>query len=44
MRPKAEAAARFVEQTGGFAAIGALGDVARLMRGDGGTRVIGVPR
>jgi carbamate kinase len=39
MGPKAEAAARFVERTGGFAAIGALEDAAAVLRGQAGTRV-----
>jgi carbamate kinase len=39
MRPKAEAAARFVEETGGRAAIGALEDAARIVRCEAGTAV-----
>jgi carbamate kinase len=39
MRPKVEAACRFVEQSGGFAAIGALGDAVEVLRGTRGTRV-----
>lgn len=39
MGPKVEAACRFVERTGGEAAIGALEDLARVVRGDAGTRV-----
>lgn len=39
MEPKIEAACRFVEQTGGLAAIGALSDAARLLTGECGTRV-----
>jgi carbamate kinase len=39
MRPKAEAAARFVERTDGFAAIGALEGAAAIVRGEAGTRV-----
>jgi carbamate kinase len=39
MRPKAEAAARFVGRTGGFAAIGALEDAAAIVRGEAGTRI-----
>jgi carbamate kinase len=39
MGPKAEAAARFVERTDGFAAIGALEDAAGILRGEVGTRV-----
>ena len=41
MAPKVEAACRFVEQTGGLAAIGALQDALALLRGERGTRVIG---
>ncbi|HUF02265.1 MAG TPA: carbamate kinase [Gaiellaceae bacterium] len=40
MGPKVEAACRFVERTGGTAVIGALEDAARLVAGDGGTRVV----
>jgi carbamate kinase len=39
MAPKIEAARRFVETTGGVAAIGALHDAAALLRGECGTRV-----
>jgi carbamate kinase len=39
MGPKVEAACRFVEQTGGVAAIGALRDATRLLSGECGTRV-----
>ena len=39
MAPKVESACRFVEGGGHFAAIGALGDIARILRGDAGTRV-----
>ena len=39
MGPKAEAACRFVERTGGLAAIGALADAARVLAGDAGTTV-----
>jgi len=39
MGPKVEAAARFVERTGGFSAIGALDDAAAVLRGEAGTRV-----
>jgi carbamate kinase len=39
MGPKAEAACRFVESTGGFAAIGSLADADRLLRGEAGTLV-----
>lgn len=40
MGPKAEAAALFVERTGGLAAIGALGDAPAVLRGEAGTRVV----
>ena len=39
MAPKIEAACRFVEQTGGVAAIGALNDAAKLLTGERGTRI-----
>ena len=39
MAPKVEAAARFVERTGGIAAIGALGAAAKVLRGEAGTIV-----
>ncbi len=39
MGPKIEAACRFVEATGKPAAIGALGDAARVVRGEAGTSV-----
>jgi carbamate kinase len=39
MGPKAEAACRFVERTGGFAAIGALEDAPRILSGSAGTVV-----
>jgi carbamate kinase len=39
MGPKVEAACRFVERAGGEASIGALSDLASVVRGDGGTRV-----
>ena len=39
MRPKVEAACRFVERTGGIAAVGALADAAAIVRGDAGTIV-----
>lgn len=42
MAPKAEAACRFVEQTGGRAAIGALEDAAALAAGERGTQVLAV--
>jgi carbamate kinase len=39
MGPKVRAAASFVEQTGGFAAIGSIDDTPALLRGDAGTIV-----
>jgi carbamate kinase len=39
MGPKVEAACRFVEATGGTAAIGALEDAARILAGEAGTIV-----
>lgn len=39
MAPKVEGACRFVEATGGIAAIGALADASRIIRGECGTRV-----
>jgi carbamate kinase len=39
MAPKVEAACRFVEATGGTAAIGALEDAQRILAGDAGTVV-----
>ncbi len=39
MAPKIDAACRFVERTGGGAAIGALADVALLARGRAGTQI-----
>jgi carbamate kinase len=39
MGPKIEAACRFVEHTGREAAIGALGDLAAVARGDAGTQI-----
>ena len=39
MAPKIEAACRFVDATGGMAAIGALADAASILRGESGTRV-----
>jgi carbamate kinase len=39
MGPKVRAACMFVEQTGGFAAIGAITDTAALLRGEAGTVV-----
>jgi carbamate kinase len=39
MGPKVEAACRFVEATGHRAAIGALGDIERILAGEAGTTV-----
>jgi carbamate kinase len=39
MGPKVQAACEFVQQTGAFAAIGAIDDVEELLRGAAGTRV-----
>lgn len=39
MGPKAEAAARFVERTGGLAAIGSLDHIPGLLNGTTGTLV-----
>lgn len=39
MGPKVDAVCRFVERTGGVAAIGALGDAAAILAGTAGTRV-----
>jgi carbamate kinase len=39
MGPKVEAVCRFVELTGGMAAIGSLQDAAAILRGDAGTVV-----
>jgi len=39
MGPKVEAACRFVERTGGSCAIGALSDLAALVRGGPGTQI-----
>jgi carbamate kinase len=39
MAPKIEAACRFVEATGGHAAIGALEDAAAILSGEAGTTV-----
>lgn len=44
MGPKAEAACRFVEATGGRAAIGALDQVEALVAGTAGTQVVSQPR
>ena len=40
MGPKVEAACRFVERTGGVAAIGALDEAAEVLAGTAGTRVV----
>ena len=40
MGPKIEACVEFVEETGGFAAIGALEEAGRILRGETGTRVV----
>ncbi len=40
MGPKVEAAVRFVEQTGGRAAIGALADIEQIVDGSAGTNVV----
>lgn len=39
MGPKVEAVCRFVEATGRRAAVGALGDAARIVRGEAGTQI-----
>lgn len=39
MAPKIEAACRFVQSTGGTAAIGALADASAILRGERGTQV-----
>ncbi len=39
MGPKIEAACSFVNETGGFAAIGALEELAQILKGEAGTRV-----
>jgi carbamate kinase len=39
MGPKVEAACRFVERTGGTAAIGALSELGAMVRGDAGTQI-----
>jgi carbamate kinase len=39
MGPKVDAACRFVEATGGTAAIGALEDAAAILAGEAGTTV-----
>jgi carbamate kinase len=43
MAPKVEAACRFVEETGGVAAIGALEDAAAMLDGRAGTRIVRPP-
>ena len=40
MGPKVEAAASFVERTGGRAAIGGLGDIEQIVEGTAGTQVV----
>jgi carbamate kinase len=40
MGPKVKAACQFVEQTGGFAAIGSIHDAPGLLTGGAGTRVV----
>jgi carbamate kinase len=39
MGPKVDAARKFVEETGGLAAIGSIKDAAALVRGEAGTVV-----
>jgi carbamate kinase len=39
MGPKVAAACSFVNETGGFAAIGALADIAAILEGRAGTRI-----
>jgi carbamate kinase len=43
MGPKVEAAAWFVEMTGGRAAIGRLADAAKVLAGDAGTTIVATP-
>jgi len=43
MKPKVEAACRFVERTSGDAVIGALDDIAAVARGESGTRIAPEP-
>jgi carbamate kinase len=43
MAPKVEAACRFVETSGGVAAIGTLAEAAAVLAGDAGTRVRNAP-
>jgi carbamate kinase len=40
MGPKVSAAAWYADQTGGYAAIGALADAAAVLAGEAGTRVL----
>jgi carbamate kinase len=40
MGPKVEAACRFVEETGGRSAIGALTDIQEIVSGSAGTQVL----
>jgi carbamate kinase len=40
MGPKVDAACRFVEATGGTAAIGSLAEAEAVVRGESGTRVV----
>ena len=40
MGPKVEAACRFVEATGGRAAIGALTQIQQIVDGEAGTQVV----
>ncbi len=40
MGPKVDAACRFVERTGGIAAIGSLTDAVAVLAGTSGTRVV----
>jgi carbamate kinase len=40
MGPKVRAACEFVERTGGFAAIGSIGEAGALLTGEAGTRVM----
>jgi carbamate kinase len=41
MGPKVEAACRFVDANGGFAAIGSLSQASAMVRGEAGTIVTG---
>jgi carbamate kinase len=43
MRPKIEAACRFIDAGGGIAAIGALADAAAILRAERGTRITAAP-